>query len=140
MKLTLTDMIKGILLRSMNKAVNQLMFKREQMILKSLRKYKWGADMNRYPTGVLGEIPKDNNIPTKTKEKITKVMYIVKINDARYLYDTTLSLDGDKLYRFTDDFTKAYQFPKTNDEYITNILNDTGGSLIKVNRKLEMEV
>lgn len=40
MKLTLTNMIKGILLRPMNKAVNQLMVKREQMVMKSLRKYK----------------------------------------------------------------------------------------------------
>lgn len=96
--------------------------------------------MEKYPTGVLVETPKDGYIPTKTKEKIIKVMYIVKINDSRYLHHTSLSLDGDKHYRFTDDFTKVYQFSKSNDEYVTNVLNDTGGRLIKVNRKLEMEV
>lgn len=40
MRLTLFNMIKGIVLKPLNDTASKLMIQREQMVMKSLRKYK----------------------------------------------------------------------------------------------------
>lgn len=77
-------------------------------------------------------------IPLKKQESITGTKYIVKINETMYIKDVKLSLEGDKQYRFTDNYVQAYRFSVPDDDYANVVVSDTGGKVIELLEKVEL--
>lgn len=155
MKLTLFNMIKAIVLKPLNDTASKLMIQREQMVMKSLRKYKWGADMkgrlendferqkriyneSAIPPKAFGDRLKSMGYGEKKQESITDTKYIIKINETMYIKDVKLSLEGDKQYRFTDNYVQAYRFSVPDDDYANVVVSDTGGKVIELLEKVEL--
>lgn len=141
MRLTLFNMIKAVVLKPLNDTASKLMIQREQMVMKSLRKYKWGADMiGRLENDLERQerIYSESVIPLKEQEAITGTKYIIKVNKTMYVKDVRLSLEGDKQYRFTDNYVQAYRFSVPDDDYVNTVISDTGGKVIKLLEKVEL--
>lgn len=155
MRLTLFNMIKAVVLKPLNDTASKLMIQRERMVMKSLRKYKWGADMKGrlendlerqkriYNESAISPKGFDDRLKSmgygkKKQESITDTKYIIKINETMYVKDVRLSLEGDKQYRFTDSYVQAYRFSVPDDDYINTVISDTGGKVIELLEKVEL--
>lgn len=77
-------------------------------------------------------------MPLKKQEAITGTKYIIKVNKTMYVKDIRLSLEGDKQYRFTDNYVQAYRFSVPDDDYINTVISDTGGKVIELLEKVEL--
>lgn len=77
-------------------------------------------------------------IPLKEQEAITGTKYIIKVNKTMYVKDIRLTLDGDKQYRFTDNYVQAYRLSVPDDDYVNTVISDTGGKVIELLEKVEI--
>lgn len=74
----------------------------------------------------------------KKQEAITGTKYIIKVNKTMYVKDIRLTLDGDKQYRFTDNYVQAYRLSVPDDDYVNAVISDTGGKVIELLEKVEI--
>lgn len=90
------------------------------------------------PPKAFGDRLKSMGYGEKKQESITDTKYIIKINETMYIKDVKLSLEGDKQYRFTDNYVQAYRFSVPDDDYANVVVSDTGGKVIELLEKVEL--